>query len=230
VSVPSDAVLLGRAYDEVQRLRAELEEARREALLSLAAGIEALNDWPKLESITEETHQYARGVIKGIAEMARRQAQQGQGSPSGSPGIPGETPGPQGLSVDLRAAGEIPAEVVAAALRADHEEGVRDGRSYHQVAEHQVRRLIAGAVAAERERIYAHLGNDHYVTFTEDGWTTEHSAECRLSGQMGDCDWLAAVRVIAAWFDPGMLGRWRITGISEGLPDLERAEPEADDG
>lgn len=47
---------------------------------------------------------------------------------------------------------EIPAEVVAAALRADHEEGVRDGRSYHQVPDHQVRRLIAGAVAAERER------------------------------------------------------------------------------
>jgi hypothetical protein len=48
---------------------------------------------------------------------------------------------------------EIPDEVVTAAQQADHEEGVRDGRSYHRVAEHQVRRLIAGAVAAERERL-----------------------------------------------------------------------------
>lgn len=50
-------------------------------------------------------------------------------------------------------AADVPDEVVAAAKRADHEEGVRDGRSYHEVADHQVRRLIAGAVAAERERL-----------------------------------------------------------------------------
>jgi hypothetical protein len=46
---------------------------------------------------------------------------------------------------------EISDAVVRAAKQADHEEGVRDGRSYHEVADHQVRRLIAGAVIAERK-------------------------------------------------------------------------------
>lgn len=124
---------------------------------------------------------------------------------------------------------EIPAEVVAAALQADHEEGVRDGRSYHQVAEHQVRRLIAGAVAAERARLYAELGNEHYVIFTEDRFTVEHSVECKLSGHMHECAVHAVIAAAAGDMDgpdPDMLGRWRITGIREGLPDLERAERE----
>lgn len=54
---------------------------------------------------------------------------------------------------------EITDEVVAAAKRADHEEGIRDGHSYFEVADHQVRRLIAGAVAAERERWHAALAD-----------------------------------------------------------------------
>jgi hypothetical protein len=96
-------------------------------------------------------------------------------------------------------------------------------------------RLIAAEVlrvatptiaAAERERLYAELGNDHYVIFTEDGWTTEHSVECRLSGHMHSCAWHEAVKRIATGCDPDMLGRWKITGISEGLPDLERADRE----
>jgi hypothetical protein len=86
-------------------------------------------------------------------------------------------------------------------------------------------RVIAEAVAAERERIYAELGNDHYVIFTEDRWTIEHSVECRLSGHMHECDWHAAVARITAEFDPDMAGRWRIDGIdSEGLPNLVRAD------
>lgn len=48
---------------------------------------------------------------------------------------------------------EIPDEVVAAAKRADHGEGTRDGRSYHEVADHQVRRLIAGAIAVYENAI-----------------------------------------------------------------------------
>jgi hypothetical protein len=79
--------------------------------------------------------------------------------------------------------------------------------------------------AAERERLYAELGNDHYVIFTEDRWTMEHTVECRLSGHMHECSYHTAASLIAAEFDPDMAGRWRIDGIdSEGLPDLVRAE------
>jgi hypothetical protein len=93
-----------------------------------------------------------------------------------------------------------------------------------------VTKMVAAAaphiVTAERQRIYAQLGNDHYVIFTEDNWTVEHSVECRLSGRMHECSWFEAIRRITTGWEPAMLGRWRITGISEGLPDLERAEGE----
>jgi hypothetical protein len=79
--------------------------------------------------------------------------------------------------------------------------------------------------AAERDRIYALLGSDHYVIFTEDRWTIEHTVECRLSGHMHECGYHTAVSLIAAEFDPAMAGRWRIDGIgSDGLPDMVRAD------
>jgi hypothetical protein len=74
---------------------------------------------------------------------------------------------------------EIPDEVVAAALQADHEEGVRDGRSYHQVAEHQVRRLIAGAVTAERERIIRLADRNEAVCTGDEGTSCYFSALIR---------------------------------------------------
>jgi hypothetical protein len=84
---------------------------------------------------------------------------------------------------------------------------------------------VAEAVAAERERIYAELGNDHHVIFTEDRWTIEHSVECRLSGHMHECSEHEAIALIAGEYDPDMAGRWRIDGVdSEGLPSLTRAE------
>ena len=84
--------------------------------------------------------------------------------------------------------------------------------------------------AAERKRLYAELGNDHWVIFTEDGWTTEHSVECRLSGQMSSCAWHEAVRRIAHGFDPGMAGRWLITAIDpNGEPALVRADLTGED-
>ena len=49
---------------------------------------------------------------------------------------------------------EIPDEIVAAAQRADYEWSrtrKADGRQWGSVPDDQVRRLIAGAVAAERE-------------------------------------------------------------------------------
>lgn len=88
-------------------------------------------------------------------------------------------------------------------------------------------RIGEAVAAAERARLYAELGSDHYVIFTEDRFTVEHSAECRLSGQMHECDYHAAVARVADGIDgpdPDQLGRWRITGIREGLPDLERAD------
>ena len=84
-------------------------------------------------------------------------------------------------------------------------------------------RAIAEAVAAERERLYAELGNDHFVIFTEDRWTIEHSVECRLSGHIHECEYHTAARRAADECNPWP-GRWRINGIDgDGLPSLERA-------
>lgn len=79
---------------------------------------------------------------------------------------------------------------------------------------------------AERARLYAQLGNDHYVIFTEDDWTTEHSVECRLSGRMSECGHHTAMTRVIGRGAP-VAGRWRITGIDgDGLPDLVRADRE----
>lgn len=82
--------------------------------------------------------------------------------------------------------------------------------------------------AAERRRIYDQLGHDHFVIFAEDGWTVEHSVDCRLAGDVttGCAYWVALKYAgVTDAVDPEMLGRWRIDGIdSEGLPSLSRAE------
>lgn len=88
------------------------------------------------------------------------------------------------------------------------------------------RRIGAAVAAAERERVYAELGSDHHVIFTEDRWTVEHSVECRLSGQMPECAYHAAVAAVADEPRPEMAGRWRIAGIdAAGLPILTPAGP-----
>ena len=81
---------------------------------------------------------------------------------------------------------------------------------------------IAEAVTAERERIFGILGRDHHVIFTEDRWTVEHSAECRLSGRMHEC---AVHAAISGWADeePCPLGRWRVISADGPVPVLERA-------
>jgi hypothetical protein len=67
------------------------------------------------------------------------------------------------------------------------------------------------------------LGREHYVTYTDDGWSTEHSLECRLSGNMAHCVYHDAAGEAA---DPGvLLGRYRIAGIAEnGHAMLEKAD------
>lgn len=71
------------------------------------------------------------------------------------------------------------------------------------------------------------LGHDHYVTFTPDGWSTEHSIECRLSGHMHECVTHAAIGAWAAQHEPPDYGRWKITdwtGDERSIPVLERAD------
>jgi len=77
--------------------------------------------------------------------------------------------------------------------------------------------------ADERERVYDELGHDHYVIFTDDGWTTEHSVECRLSGHMHEC---AIHSAIGEWAraDPPSPGRWRVVSADGPVPVLERAD------
>lgn len=64
----------------------------------------------------------------------------------------------------------------------------------------------------------------HFVTFTPEKWTLEHSMECRLSGEMvGHCRFEAAVQNIAADFEEGLIGRWRLDNIDKDLPLLVEA-------
>lgn len=93
-----------------------------------------------------------------------------------------------------------------------------DARAALEAAEPLIR-------AGERERIYAELGTDHHVIYTEDRWTIEHSVECRLSGHMHECPVHQAIAAVSEEYDPAMAGRWRVVSIdSGGLPDLERAD------
>jgi hypothetical protein len=74
-----------------------------------------------------------------------------------------------------------------------------------------------------RAEVYVLLGHDHYVIFTDDGWTTEHSIECRLSGHMHECTIHSA---IGRWAndDPPLPGRWRVVSAEGPVPVLERAD------
>lgn len=67
---------------------------------------------------------------------------------------------------------------------------------------------------------------DHFVVFTEDEWTVEHSMGCRLDGHMQECNYLRAVQKVAEFYpDPEDIGRWRIIDIdSEGMPSFEKVE------
>jgi hypothetical protein len=138
----------------------------------------------------------------------------------GVPGVPAETPHEAFLAAAWAAQAYEP-EATAAVISKPGALG--------SVLVETARRAVAAAypviAAAERERLYAELGNDHYVIFTEDGWAVEHSITCRLSGHMHECAYHAAIREIADGYDPGSLGRWKITDIdSEGLPSFERGE------
>jgi hypothetical protein len=103
---------------------------------------------------------------------------------------------------------------IAVLLSDAYHEGYRDGR------------------AAEYEHLMDRLGNDHYVVITEDRWTVEHSAECRLGGNMAGCDFHVAIRdwmadVTDTNGQPLIheQGRWRIARIDDdGWPGLERAQ------
>lgn len=104
------------------------------------------------------------------------------------------------------------------------------GKSPHDLVDIALGAAAPLIAAAERERIFDLLGHEHYVIFTGDRWTVEHSVECRLSGHMATCRYHEAAAVIADEPRPELLGRWRIDGIdNEGLPSLQRAE-EATDG
>lgn len=136
----------------------------------------------------------------------------------------------------------LPPEAVTAAAKALHntvfnaESGGYSACPCESAEEHDekwhaavvdARRSLEAAVPAIRQQVYDELGHDHYVIFTEDRWTVEHSVACRLSGRMSECEYHAAVdEVFWGAPDPDQLGRWRISGIdSAGMPDLERAEP-----
>lgn len=120
-----------------------------------------------------------------------------------------------------------PEAITAAALVLADAEG--DEGTYRALADDVLRAAAPAIRAAERERVYAELGNDHHVIFTEDRWTVEHSVECRLSGHMHECAYHAAVAAVADEPRPEMAGRWRIAGIdAAGLPILTPADPSGD--
>lgn len=78
--------------------------------------------------------------------------------------------------------------------------------------------------ADERQKVYDELGHDHYVIFTEDRWTVEHSVQCRLSGRMHECSIHSAIAAWADTYEPAMSGRWRVVSADGPVPVLERAD------
>ena len=115
----------------------------------------------------------------------------------------------------------VPPEAVTAAKISDNKYN-RD-RVMPNISDARLRNFLEAAAPHIRAQIYAELGNDHYVIFTEDGWTTEHSVECRLSGHMHECTIHSAIAEWAA-DDPRLHGRWRIVSAEGPVPVLERAE------
>lgn len=64
---------------------------------------------------------------------------------------------------------------------------------------------------------------DHFVNFTDDGWSIEHSLECRMSGEMQrGCDVEAEVRRLTNDGDPGERGRFLVV-VAEGTMAFEQA-------
>lgn len=88
-------------------------------------------------------------------------------------------------------------------------------------------RVLQGDADEARDRLTAAVIGDvgHHVTFHPEGtWSVEHSTLC--GPRHDDCEYQAAVRRVIGNGTPAE-GRWRITDIdSEGLPSLERVEPE----
>lgn len=87
--------------------------------------------------------------------------------------------------------------------------------------------VLALDAEAARALIGQVLGEDHYVTFTDDAWRMEHSLTCRLSGSMATCEWHQVIArqtcTDGAYFG-ALLGRYRV--VSEGVATfrLERAD------
>ncbi len=55
------------------------------------------------------------------------------------------------------------------------------------------------------------LGNEHYVTYSEDGWVVEHSLDCRLAGTLGTCNFNEAAGEMGPNLDDEFqLGRYRM--------------------
>jgi hypothetical protein len=121
--------------------------------------------------------------------------------------------------------GPIPPEAVHAAAEAIHKLTCPD--SPQRMHSEDALAATAALEAAEphiRAAIYAELGSDHYVIFTEDSWAMEHSVECRLRGAMAEtCEYWKALQwaSVTDHHDPGMLGRWRVASIDGPEPALE---------
>lgn len=58
-----------------------MTDSARKALPSLAAEIDALAGRPRLPTVGSGAYRYSRGIIRGIAELARRRAEEGLGTP-----------------------------------------------------------------------------------------------------------------------------------------------------
>lgn len=113
-------------------------------------------------------------------------------------------------------------DVVAAAL-CSYDETHED--SDGDLADHWYNLSTDDVAALIGEALAAALGDGHYVTFTADRWTVEHSIDCRLSGRMPTCEWHSAIEHATAERppEPHDLGRWKIVEILGGLPVLTRA-------
>lgn len=80
---------------------------------------------------------------------------------------------------------------------------------------------------AEVNRLRAEIeqmsGPDHFIVFSNDGWTVEHPAACRANGPLSECQ---ATAVAAEQFDvdPGIRGRFLFDPATGNCRDVKRGQ------
>ncbi len=94
----------------------------------------------------------------------------------------------------------------------------------HPIPRQVVKAMIDNAYTTIQAELYEKLGNDHRVTFTNEGWAIEHSVSCRLGGSMINCRYHAAIATSVGKYGLGPPGTWVIMDVDTDPPALASEE------